>query len=97
MLQGLWFSGVSRGCEIRILVIYGSINDDLISLVVFPVYALWGHQEHVVLVCFWGMWDWNVGQRWVEQKKQIYISNKSEDKSSKKKSIACTEKDEKVL
>ena len=40
--------------------------------------------EHVVLGCFRGIWDWNVGQRWVEQRKQIYISNKSEDTSSKK-------------
>ena len=41
--------------------------------------------------------DWNVGQRWVKQRKQMHISNKSEDTSSRKKSIASTEKDEKVL
>ena len=63
MLQGLWFSGVSRGCEIRILVIYGSINDDLISLVVFPVYALWGHQTACGTHVFLG----NMGlERWPE-------------------------------
>ena len=48
MLEGFWISGVSRECEIRILVIHGSISDDLIWLVVFPVYALWGVPE--------GMW-----------------------------------------
>ena len=57
-----------------------------------------GTGEHVVLGCFRAIWDWNIGQRWVEQRKQINIRNKSEDTSAKiKKSIASTEKDEKVL
>ena len=45
MLEGFWFSGVSRPHEIRVLVIYESINDDPIWLVMFPVHALWGHQR----------------------------------------------------
>ena len=39
--------------------------------------------QHMVLRCFGGIWDWNVGPTWVEQRKQIYISNKSEDTSQK--------------
>ena len=63
MLEGFWFSGVSRGCEIRILVMYGSINDDLIWLVVFPVYALWGCQRACGSRVFLG----DVGlERWPE-------------------------------
>ena len=41
MLEGFWFSHVSRGCEI----IYRPINDDLVWLVVFQVYALWGYRR----------------------------------------------------
>ena len=41
MLEGFWFSRVSRGCEI----IYRPINDDLVWLVVFQVYALWGYRR----------------------------------------------------
>ena len=36
MMEGFWFSDVSSGCEMS------DVNDDLIWLVVFPVYALWG-------------------------------------------------------
>ena len=44
-----------------------------------------GAGEHMVLECFlWGIWDWNIDQKWVEQRKQIYISNKSDDTSSKR-------------
>ena len=35
MMEGFWFSDVSSGCEMS------DVNDDLIWLVVFPVYALW--------------------------------------------------------
>ena len=45
MPETFWFYGVSRGREIRILVIIGSINDDPIWLVVFSVYALWGRRR----------------------------------------------------
>ena len=50
----------------------------------FQFIPSWGAGEHLVLGCFRRIWDWNVGQRWVEQKKQIYISKKSEESSVKK-------------
>ena len=54
MPEGFWFSGVSRGRGMEVLVIFGSINDGLIWLIVFPVYALWGGGEKVVSDVFGG-------------------------------------------
>ena len=63
-----------QGFEIKGMVIYGSINDDLIWLVVFPQFMPYGGAgEHVVLGCCGGIWDWNIGKRWVEQRKETNI------------------------
>ena len=43
--EGFWFSGVSRGRGMGVLGTFGSINDDLIWLMKFPVYAHWGRQR----------------------------------------------------
>ena len=75
--EGFWFSGVSRGRGMGVLGTFGSINDDLIWLMKFPVYALWGRQRACDSRVFSGIWNWNVGQRWGEHRKQIYISNKN--------------------
>ena len=63
MLEGFCFSVVSRGCEIRVLVIYRSINDDLIWLVVFPVYTLWGCRRACGFQVFSGDME---SERWPE-------------------------------
>ena len=42
MLEGFRFSGVSRRREIGVMFIFGPINDDLIWLMVVPVYTLLG-------------------------------------------------------
>ena len=83
MPEGLWFSDVSRGHGMEILVIFGSINDDLIRLMMFPVYALWGHQRACPFRVFLGDIEW---ERWQEmgRAQKRNISNKSEDTSSKK-------------
>ena len=84
MPEGFWFSGIYKGREIRVLVIYGLINDDLIWLEVFPVYALWGRRRAYGSQVFWGdMGLERLPDMGREQRKQIYISNKSEDTSPK--------------
>ena len=77
-----------------VLVIFGSINDGLIWLMVFPVYALWVHRRASGSRVFSGNIKWT---RWPEmgRAQETNIGNKSKDTSSKK--ICSTEKDEKVL
>ena len=92
--RGLWFSDVSKGRGMEILVIFGSINDGLIWLMAFPVYTLWGRRTACASRVFSGYIEW---KRWPEMglAQETNIGNKSEDTSLKK--ICSTEKDEKVL
>ena len=64
MLEGLWFSDFSRVCGMGALVIFGSINNGLIWLMVFSVCFLWGRQRacgpQVILE---GVWNGNIGQK----------------------------------
>ena len=94
MSESLWFSDVSRRRGMAVLVIFGSINDGLIWLMVFPVYALWVHRRASGSRVFSGNIKWT---RWPEmgRAQETNIGNKSKDTSSKK--ICSTEKDEKVL
>ena len=72
-----------------VFVIFGSINDDLIWLMVFPVYALWGPRRACGSRVLSGNMEW---ERWPEmgRTQETNIGNKSEDTSSKK--IRSTEK-----
>ena len=64
--------GGEGGHGMSILVIFGSINDDLIWLMVFQVYALWGAPEIMWFSRFLGGYIGNVGGlRWVKHRKQI--------------------------
>ena len=94
MQEGLWFSDVSRGCGMGVLVIFGSINDGLIWLMVFPVYAAWGHRRACGSRVFLGDIEWKL---WPEmgRAQETNIGNESEDTSLEK--ICSVEKDEKVL
>ena len=78
-------------------LIYGSINDDPIWLVVLPVYALWGCRR----AC--GSWVFSEDmelEHWPEMgraQEKKYISAIKMKIQVRKKSVASTEKDEKVL
>ena len=56
MPESLWFFGVSRWSGMKSFVIFGSIYDDLIQLVMFPVYTPWRHRRACGSLLFWGIW-----------------------------------------
>ena len=94
MPEDLWLFGVSMGRGMGVLVIFGSINDGLIWVMVFPFYALWGRWRAYGSWVFSGNIEW---KRWPEmgRAQETNIGNKSENTISKK--IRSTEKDGKVL
>ena len=94
MPEGLWFFDVSRGRGMGVLVIFGSINDGLLWVMVLPVYALWRRRRACGSRVFSKDIEW---KHWSEMGKaqETNISNKSKDTSSKK--MRSTGKDEKVL